>query len=430
MSTQLLLLMGALISSAIVAFLGSAALILESFSKAKLRKLRETSRQLGDIIETDIQRADHLRVVGHMLLAVFFTLAVCFFWNWHNQNIVSSSAFWGIVVFVALVVLLLIQVCSCFIGLIKSAKMMHQYLFFCKICSFPIAPLILLLSWLIRKYKMQYHQQNEEVRVTAEDEILSLVEDTQDDAHNQNNSDGLENDEKRMLNGVIQLDKTFVHEIMTPRVDIDACSENSNIEEIKSAIIACGHSRLPIYRDSIDKIIGIIFAKDLLDKNFVAKAASLLELTHEPVFIPESKNVGDLMDEFRNTHNHLAIVLDEYGGTAGIVTLEDILEEIVGEIQDEYDKEEDPEKEYALDAEGCLVADGRTTICDINKVFDLDISEEQGYDTLAGYIMAYEGKIPEKGAHIMTENLIIDILQADKRRIFSLKVKKRNEKED
>ena len=149
-------------------------------------------------------------------------------------------------------------------------------------------------------------------------------------------------------------------------------------------------------------------------------------MAHPPVFIPDTKNVSDLLEEFRAKRIHLAVVLDEYGGTAGIVTFEDILEEIVGEIQDEFDRDDAPANRNTPQPDGSMVADARMTIWELNQLMDMEISEEEGYDTLGGYIMASLGRIPQAGEHIETEELLIDILAASPRRLDTVKIRRRD----
>ena len=162
---------------------------------------------------------------------------------------------------------------------------------------------------------------------------------------------------------------------------------------------------------TVDAITGILYAKDLLDEERLTKVSSLKELAHPPVFIPETKNVSDLLEEFRAKHIHLAVVLDEYGGTAGIVTFEDILEEIVGEIQDEFDRDEPSAARNTPQSDGSMVADARMTIWELNQLMDMEISEEEGYDTLGGYIMATVGRIPQTGEHGKWETRLLSIVQ-------------------
>ena len=172
-----------------------------------------------------------------------------------------------------------------------------------------------------------------EQRVSTEDEILSVVEN-----YGEHEDDDLEEGEKRMIKGILDLGDMSVREIMTPRVDVEAIPASASIREAKKMFIATGHSRIPIYGRSVDEIRGIIYAKDFIDEKAL-EGKTLDQLSHKPLFIPETKEVGDLLEEIRRLHNHFAVIIDEYGGTAGIVTFEDIIEEIVGDVQDEYDNE-------------------------------------------------------------------------------------------
>ena len=230
----------------------------------------------------------------------------------------------------------------------------------------------------------------------------------------------IQEDERRMILGAFALDQTFVHEIMTPRVDVNGVEENCSIADVRKAIVSSGHSRLPLYRNSIDHVLGIIYAKDLLDEERLKRVKSP-DLAHPPVFIPETKNIGDLLEEFRQSTNHFAIVLDEYGGTAGIVTFEDILEEIVGDIQDEYDDEEEL-LEVQAQPDGNFVVDGRIPIWEINELLDIDISEEEDYDTLGGYLSTHLGRIPKQGEDIDTGILNAHIVEANPRRVVKVKI--------
>ncbi len=257
-------------------------------------------------------------------------------------------------------------------------------------------------------------------KATTADEIISLVE---NDAHQKPELSTLEDSERQMIRGIFDLEETLVKEIMTPRVDIDALKIDSAINTVKSKIIKTGHSRIPIYRDRIDEIIGFIYAKDLLDEKRVKGTHNLEELLHPPVFVPETKNVSDLLEEFKETKNHIAVIIDEYGGTAGIVTFEDILEEIVGEIQDEYDFE-DSHSNYTMKDNGSLVADARMPIDEINELLNIRISEERDFDTIGGYVISELGRIPRIGEEVTLHDLTANIISADARKISTLMLKK------
>ena len=255
--------------------------------------------------------------------------------------------------------------------------------------------------------------------VSSEDEILSLVEN-----YGEHENDTLEEGEKRMIKGILDLGDMSVREIMTPRVDIEALPASASIHEAKKMFIATGHSRIPIYGRSVDEIKGIIYAKDFIDEKAIA-GKTLEQLSHKPLFIPESKEVGDLLEEIRRLHNHFAVIIDEYGGTSGIVTFEDIIEEIVGDVQDEYDNEEVSKSKPSLMPDGSVIFEARTLISEVNELLDSDIPETETADTIGGYICATLGRIPDEGElfHFDGLGLTAKILKADKRKILKLQIK-------
>ncbi len=253
---------------------------------------------------------------------------------------------------------------------------------------------------------------DEEIRATTEDEIMSLVE---QDATEEEEDGSLEDNERRMIRGIFDLDETLVKEIMTPRVDIDALNIISSIGEAKAHIVECGHSRIPVYRGTVDSIVGVIYSKHLLDDSRLAAADNVEQIMQQPVFVPETKNVGELLDEFRQRKNHLAVIIDEYGGTSGIVTIEDILEEIVGEIQDEFDDDEPPGHQAV--SGGALEVDARMPIDEVNELLGVDISDDEEYDTIGGYVTKVLGRIPKSMENVQIPGLDVHILDADERKI-------------
>lgn len=253
---------------------------------------------------------------------------------------------------------------------------------------------------------------DEEIRATTEDEIMSLVE---QDATEEEEDGSLEDNERRMIRGIFDLDETLVKEIMTPRVDIDALNIISSIGEAKAHIVECGHSRIPVYRGTVDSIVGVIYSKHLLDDSRLAAADNVEQIMQQPVFVPETKNVGELLGEFRQRKNHLAVIIDEYGGTSGIVTIEDILEEIVGEIQDEFDDDEPPGHQAV--SGGALEVDARMPIDEVNELLDVDISDDEEYDTIGGYVTKVLGRIPKSMENVQIPGLDVHILDADERKI-------------
>ncbi len=235
----------------------------------------------------------------------------------------------------------------------------------------------------------------------------------------------LEEEERELIHSIVEFGETAVREIMVSRLDIIALDVSTNLEQALETIRATGHSRLPLYTDHLDNILGIIHAKDLLP--FISqngKPAPVLDwmaLSRKALFVPTSKKLDDLLSEFQAMKTHIAIVVDEYGGTAGLVTLEDILEEIVGEIRDEYDESEEPL--YEQIAANTWRCDARMDLDDLNDLLGIELDTE-GFDfeTLGGLILDLSGAIPVGGDEFEYDRLHIVVREVDNRRVMSADV--------
>ena len=234
-------------------------------------------------------------------------------------------------------------------------------------------------------------------------------------------------DEQKILEGIVTFGNTETVQIMKPRIDIFALSDDETYKNVLEMILKNGYSRNPVYHESIDNIIGVLYAKDLLAHLDKAKF-KWQDLLRDPFFVPENKKLDDLLSEFQEKKNHLAIVVDEYGGTSGIVTLEDVIEEIVGDINDEFD---DEDLSYSKLDENNYVFDGKTTIKDFCRVLDVEdealFEEEKGEsETLAGFILEVSGKFPKKGEEINFHRYTFTVEALDRKRIKQVKVTKHN----
>lgn len=246
----------------------------------------------------------------------------------------------------------------------------------------------------------------------TEDEIRAYVDAGEEEG-------ALQSDEAEMIYGILDLEKKRAHEIMVPRTDMVALQMDAPLQEALDLIVKYGYSRIPLYQESLDNITGILYAKDLLKQLAAGKRpVSIKELAKEPLFVPESKRVDELLQELQQKRVHMAIVVDEYGGTAGLVTIEDLLEEIVGEIQDEYDREE-PQIERVSEAEAIL--DGRVSIADLNELFDIEIPAEE-FDTVGGLVIHQLGKMPSMGDSVEWDKLSLQVLSTVGRRIKKVRV--------
>jgi CBS domain containing-hemolysin-like protein len=224
----------------------------------------------------------------------------------------------------------------------------------------------------------------------------------------------VDEEEKEMIESVMDLRDTAVAAIMTPRTEIRGVEQSTTIGEVKQLIREIGHSRIPVYEGTIDNIVGIAYAKDLLhlehNHEFIVADAM-----RQALFVPETKNLRDLLHEFQNKKVHMAIVLDEYGGTAGLVTFEDILEELVGEIADEYDVDE--AAPFVRVDDNTVDIDARMRVDEINAELDLHLPEEAEYETVGGFVFSTLGRIPTPGERFDAENVEIEVLDAEPRRI-------------
>ncbi len=250
------------------------------------------------------------------------------------------------------------------------------------------------------------------------DETDELLHDAEIDT----GGEPLDEGERQMIEGIIGLDETTAREIMAPRIDIAAVSDEDTIDDAVSIIVERGFSRVPVYNETIDNIVGIVYAKDLLRCLAENRRPSLLEIARPPYFIPESKRVDDLLADLRKSKVHIAIVVDEYGGTAGLVTIEDLLEEIVGEIQDEYDREEAP-IERVNDTEAIL--DARVSIDVLEELFGFEPEgDDSDYDTVGGFVYHHLGKVPAAGDEVRVDGLTLRVLSVLGRRIKKVRATK------
>jgi CBS domain containing-hemolysin-like protein len=276
-----------------------------------------------------------------------------------------------------------------------------------------LTPLLLLpLAFGRRKGEAQ-----EPVSTVTEEELKSMV-----DAGHEGGV--LEGDERQMIYSIFELGDTLVREIMLPRIYINALEVSTPLSEAVDVLIKSGHSRMPVYTESVDNILGLLYAKDLLRVwRMGEQIDSLHSLLRPATFIPEAKKVDELLEEMQTGHVHMAMVVDEYGGIAGLVTLEDIFEEIVGEIQDEYDQSE--EAPYVQVGEGEYVFQGKVDLRDFNEVMGSQLPTEET-ETLGGFIYERVGRVPTSGESLQVGDISLTIEQVTGRRIRKVRAKKQS----
>jgi CBS domain containing-hemolysin-like protein len=232
----------------------------------------------------------------------------------------------------------------------------------------------------------------------------------------------IEGDERRLLQSIVDFGNTLVREVMTPRPDILAIREDAKLGDLLNLFREQEYSRFPVYRENLDNIVGFVFVKDLIQlvDQSVPADAPIERLLRPGTFVPETKRVPELLKEFQRKRVQIAIVVDEYGGTAGLVTIEDLLEQIVGDIRDEYDVESEP---IVDEGSGAFVFSAKVSIDEFRERLDVEI-EGDGFETVGGFVLARAGRVPSVGETFETDGLIVEVLEAERRRIHKIRVRK------
>ncbi|MEQ6124929.1 gliding motility-associated protein GldE [Pseudotenacibaculum sp. MALMAid0570] len=413
----LLLLSSALISGTEVAFF--------SLSQTDLNKLSEESKGESLIVKllekpkkllaTILIANNFINILAVLLFALlgdkFLSGDLSIDWNF--IKIKSDYVKFGIEVgLITFLILLFGEVLPKVYASRKSLKFSSFMARPIKVLNIVFSPLSYLLTNLTGVIERRLGNKNSNFSVETLSQALELTSD-----------DATTKDEQKILEGIVSFGSTDTVQIMKPRIDIFALSDEEPYDEVMKKILKNGYSRNPVYHDSIDNIVGVLYAKDLLahlnKSNFKWQ-----KLLREPFFVPENKKLDDLLADFREKKNHLAIVVDEYGGTSGIVTLEDVIEEIVGDINDEFD---DDDLAYSKIDDNNYIFDGKITIKDFCKILEDEdeekFEEEKGEsETIAGFILEISGKFPKTGEKIKFDNYTFTIEALDRKRIKQLKV--------
>jgi len=231
-------------------------------------------------------------------------------------------------------------------------------------------------------------------------------------------------DEVGMIEGVVSLHSRTAAQIMTPRTDIVALEMKTTVKDALAVFQKCGHSRLPVYKGTLDEIVGVLYAKDLLFHLAQGNSGEerVSELVRKPLFVPETKSVFALLRQMRSERTHIAIVVDEYGGTSGLVTLEDVVEEVVGEIEDEFERAK-AEKIKPV-GDGVFIVDGRTPLDEVAERIGVNINRNVGVETIGGLVVLKLGRIPKAGERVRTNGVSIEVVEADARRVKRVRLRK------
>jgi CBS domain containing-hemolysin-like protein len=404
------------------AIFGVSALVLFLSATAQAALVYIDRARLRHMLDEGAPRANALMRLldepSSSLSTILFvhTLALCAaaaMGFWIDTDVWSMVAPWLAIVLavVEILVLLLLQFLGRVLALARPEQVALTFVRPVELLNRVLFVVLVPMQALERGVRRLLGVQRGLTPADAEDRLRHLVEGNAD----------LEEDEREMIASVIELGEQPVREVMVPRIDIVAAPAPSTVRDILDRIVESGHSRIPIYEASIDNVTGIVYAKDLLkflrDGN---QTAPVQPLAREPSFVPETKKVDELLHEMQQKRVHVAIVVDEYGGTAGLITIEDLIEEIVGEIRDEYDIEEAMIEEVS-DYEALF--DARVSIRDVNDTLDLDI-EDEDFDTLGGLLYHELGKVPNVGDEVRVDGAVVTVLTTTGRRVRKVRVTK------
>ncbi len=340
------------------------------------------------------------------------------------------STFW--VIFSVFVMLMLSFIIGEYLPRMLGMRLPEKALRVCTPFSSLFMFLVFPITYFFLKISQSFSQtinfdHTPEAEAQAKQEIIDIIEDTKF-------TPDINRHDKTLIESVLAFRERIAREVMVPRVDLFSLSAETSIKEAANLLAAEGYSRTPVYRNSVDNIVGVLMYKDILTKfrEYEQKGndptileAPIKTIQKNVLYTPETKRISNLLQEFRKKQVHLAIVVDEYGGTEGIVTIEDILEQIVGDIEDEYDVEEEL---FTLQSDGSWVVDARMNIFDAQEQFGIDIPEEGEYDTIGGYVFACAGAIPTKGFVIHHDDFEIEIIDSNERVVEKIRIKPLNNK--
>jgi len=251
------------------------------------------------------------------------------------------------------------------------------------------------------------------IPMITEEEIHALIQMGADEGV-------LEAQEHQMIHGVIRLSETQVREVMVPRTEMECINASDSMDYIINQIVQAGYSRMPVFRENVDNIVGVVYTKDIISILQNRELIVLQDILRQPYYVPETKKVDELLHEFQRGKLHLAIVVDEYGGTSGLVTLEDLIEEIVGEIRDEYDVEE---KNIEQIADNIWLADAQTDVKEINDILKVELPDMKDLNTIGGFIINLLGHLPRKGEQVVYHNLHFTVMAASSRKIDKIQIR-------
>lgn len=397
-------------------FFSASETALFSINKFHLKKLENTNKKSDKRILKLLSKPRFLLItilMGNTLVNIsissFATLYALKLKQVLGLSLSNSAVITIQIIITTMVILVLGEILPKLFAWAKSYSIAKLSTIPIQIIGFVLWPVLKLLE-VFSKIISSQKTDNMQKTITTE-EFHSIIQ-----SHNPMHS--LEEHEKKILSGLFKLPKAEIREIMVPRVHINAAGETQSIDEVKKLIIESGYSRIPVYRNSIDDIIGIIYAKDIL---LNPQTESILKVMRPAWFVTENMKIQTLLNQFKSKKTQIAIVVDEYGGTNGLITLEDILEELVGEIQDEYDSEVTP---ILTKTDNYIITDGMLSIRELNNEMNVEIDPER-FDNIADYLLELFNHVPDVNEKTIDENSIeYTILDSNKKKINKIKIQR------
>lgn len=404
------------------AFFSSSETALTAFNRAKLKEIGEKNVKKANLLKGWLKRPNEMltallignTVVNILSSSIATLVAVSFFGNNSKAVTIATGG---------MTVLLLIfgEITPKIVAKAYSATIANAVINIVHVLSrvlFPLSYLLMLVSRLISKI-FGVKIDDISALIITEEEIKSVVSVGEEEGV-------IEEEEKKMIHSIFEFTDTSVKEIMIPRTTVFAIEASKSLDEVWDSIVSNGYSRIPVYEGRIDNIIGVFYVKDLFNIIKQDKLKSeIKDFIREAYFVPETKFLVEMLEEFKKKHIHMAIVLDEYGGTAGIITIEDLIEEIVGDINDEFDIEHDEEIKKVADNK--YIVDALVDIEYLNDEIGVKIPVSEEYDSLGGYVYSVLGRVPLEKDTIFneTKDLEIKVLEVDNKRIVRVLIIKR-----
>jgi CBS domain containing-hemolysin-like protein len=400
---------------ALSAFFSGSETAMFSLSRIYLKKLENTNGRRAALVLKLLSKPRKL-LITLLLCNTFVNIALSSFSTLMAYNIAISQG-WDVsltisvqIALVTIIILIFGEIVPKLLALSLANELSLLLAYPLAVIQFLFSPLVFIFvklsDWISSKHGSDKHPAT---RFTEED-FHNLIQ-------SDSSSSSLEEHEKRMLVGLFRFREAEISEIFVPRVKITAIEESQSLEELRQLIVDSGYSRIPVYHETIDEIVGIIYVKDLI---LYPEKECISDLMRPAWFVTENMKIQSLLNQFKQKKLQVAVVVDEYGGTSGIVSLEDILEEIVGEIQDEYDADEIPE--FSKCEDGSFLISGNYSVRQFNQEFSREISVEE-YDNMAEFLLAQFNHVPMVGeSYSLDENMLFEILDSDEKSIKQIRI--------